>query len=127
MKHDNSARLRRSFKRPGPLSRQALEEIGAGRVRSDLGKIIRMAFMRRKDICIRREALASLEGLADFPVVAEGGEDASNSPAVLLGDGMDDFGACGDGLVERGIRVCDDHDNAHGAAAKRFRAEIQML
>jgi hypothetical protein len=60
-------------------------------------------------------------------MVAEGVEDSSDAPAVLIGDGIDDFGANGNGMIECGIRIFDDHDDAHGAASQRFRAEILML
>lgn len=60
-------------------------------------------------------------------MVAEGVEDSSDAPSVLIGDGIDDFGANGNGMIECGIRIFDDHDDAHGAACQRFRAEILML
>jgi hypothetical protein len=60
-------------------------------------------------------------------MVAEGVEDASDAPAVLIGDGIDDLGANGNGMIECDIRIFDDHDDARGAASQRFRAEILML
>src|SRR5262249_7535112 len=65
--------------------------------------------------------------LAYFPVVAEWIDDSAQSPAVLVADGMYDSGARSDGALEGGIGIVNDHHHPNSAAAKRLRAEIQML
>jgi hypothetical protein len=113
----------------GPLTLQKLgEKLRRGGRVPIRERNFRMAFMRVKTIWIRGERSGDfLKLLADFPVVAEGVEDASDAPAVLIGNGMDNFGAGGDGMVERGVRVFNDHNHSYSTAPERFRAEIQMF
>ncbi len=64
------------------------------------------------------------KGLADFPVVAEGIDDAADAPAPLVGDGPDFFCAGGDGAGEGGVGIGDGEDDAGGAAGEGFGAEV---
>ena len=68
------------------------------------------------------------EGLADFPVVAGGIDEAADAPAVVLvGDRPDDFGSGGDGAVEDNVGIVDGENEADGRAAEGFGAEILVL
>jgi hypothetical protein len=70
----------------------------------------------------------SAQRLADFPMVAEGINDSSHAPAiVLISHGRNDLGAGLDRAVKNGIGVADDEDHSDGAATERFGAEVQML
>jgi hypothetical protein len=69
-----------------------------------------------------------LQWFADFPVVAEGIDEAADAPSIfLIGDGPNLSGSGFEGAREDSIGIVDDHDHASGRAADRFRAEIFVL
>ena len=67
------------------------------------------------------------QGLADFPMMAEGVDNASQVPAISVSDGLHDFGSGGDGTVENRVGILHGHYHAHSAATKRVWAEVQVL
>src|SRR5690349_13433653 len=59
--------------------------------------------------------------------MAEGIEDATEPPAVVVSDRQDDFCARGYGTVESNVGVGDGENHAGGAAFESFRAEVVVL
>jgi len=71
---------------------------------------------------------AAAQRFADLPMVSERIDNAPHTPTVwLVGDGRNGGASGSNGLLENGIRIIDDHDDPHSAAAQRLRAEIQVL
>jgi hypothetical protein len=69
-----------------------------------------------------------VQGFADFPVMSERIDEASDTPAIrLISDRPNDFGARGDGAIEDEVRILDGQDHSHGTAAEGLGAEVEML
>jgi hypothetical protein len=68
-----------------------------------------------------------IEWATDFPVMAEGIDDASDAPAVLIADGKDLFCSGFDGAGKHGVRIGGRHNDADRDSAKRFWTEVVML
>ena len=60
-------------------------------------------------------------------MVAEGIDNAAETPAMGFGKWIDDASTGGAGLGEDGVGVVDREDEAQGAAVERLRAEVEMF
>ena len=65
--------------------------------------------------------------LTDFPMMAEGIDDASDAPAVLIADWINFLRTGLDGAGKNSIGIGRCHDDAHRNSAERFRAIVVML
>jgi hypothetical protein len=63
----------------------------------------------------------------NLPVMPEGINHASHSPAMFLRDGMNFSRASLSSPKEDRVRICNSEDHSNRAATERFRTEIAML
>ena len=72
-------------------------------------------------------ANTSANGLADLPMMPKRIHDAAQPPAILIIDGSHNRSSSRHCLSKCSIRILYNHHHSGSAAAKRFRAKIQMF